>query len=45
MHGHNVFFSQHCLLSAEFVKGKLVEAAYRTDGFLGYFHFNNDGQL
>jgi hypothetical protein len=24
MHGHNIFFAQHCLLSAEFLKGKLV---------------------
>jgi len=45
MHGHNVFFSQHCLLSAEFAKGKLVEGVYRTDGFLGYFHFNSESQL
>ena len=24
MHGHNIFFAHHCLLSAEFSKGKLV---------------------
>lgn len=45
MHGHNVFFAQHCLLSAQFAKGRLVEAVYRTDGFLGYFQFNNESQL
>lgn len=45
MHGHNIFFAQHCLLSAEFVKGKIVEAVYRTDGFLVHLIYNNDGQL
>jgi hypothetical protein len=45
MHGHNIFFGQHCLLSTEFVKGKMIEAVYRTDGFLGHFHFNGEGQL
>ena len=42
MHGHNIFFAQHCLLSAEFNKGKLVEAVYRTDGFLAHLYFNAD---
>ena len=22
LHGHNIFYAQHCLLSAEFFKGK-----------------------
>ena len=34
MHGHNVFFAHHCLLSAEYTKGRITEAVYRTDGFL-----------
>jgi hypothetical protein len=41
MHGHNIFFAQHCLLSAEYVKGRLVEGVYRTDGFLAHFFYNN----
>jgi hypothetical protein len=45
MHGHNVFFAQHCLLSAQFVKGKMVEAVYRTDGFMAHLVFNPDQQL
>ncbi len=45
MHGHNIFFSQHCLLSAEYVKGKMVEAVYRTDGYMAHLAYNNEGQL
>ena len=45
LHGLNLLFSQHCLLSAEFNKGKLVEAVYRTYGFLVYLHFNQDQLL
>jgi hypothetical protein len=45
MHGHNIFFSQHCLLSAEYVKGKIVDAVYRTDGYMAHLSYNNDGQL
>lgn len=45
MHGHNIFYAQHCLLSAEFTKGKISEAVYRTDGFLAHFFFNSDDQL
>jgi len=45
MHGHNVYFSNHCLLSAEYVKGKIIEAVYRTDGFLIHLFYNSDGQL
>jgi hypothetical protein len=45
MHGHNIFFSQHCLLSAEYVKGKIVEAVYRTDGYMSHLTYNSDGQL
>jgi hypothetical protein len=45
MHGHNIFFSQHCLLSAEFSKGKLGEAVYRTDGYLAHLFYNAEGQL
>ena len=43
MHGNNIFFAQHCLISTEYIKGKLVEAVYRTDGYLGHFNFNNEG--
>jgi len=45
MHGHNIFFTHHCLLSAEYIKNKIVEAVYRTDGFLVYINYNADGQL
>lgn len=45
MHGHNIFFSQHCLLSAEYVKGKIVDAVYRTDGYMTHLTYNSEGQL
>ncbi len=45
LHGHNVFFTNSCLLSAEFNKNKLVEGVYRTDGILLAVSYNNDGQL
>jgi len=41
MHGHNVFYAQHCLLSAEYARGRLVEAVYRTDGFMAFMFFNS----
>lgn len=41
MHGHNIFFSQHCLLSAEYVKGKIVDAVYRTDGYMTHINYNS----
>lgn len=45
MHGHNIFFSQHCLLSAEYVKGKIVDCVYRTDGYMAHLYYNSEGQL
>ena len=45
LHGHSILFSQHCILSGEFLKGKLVEGVYRTDGFLLQMELNADGQL
>ncbi len=45
MHGHNIFFSQHCLLSAEYVKGKIAEAVYRTDGYMAHLCYNSEGEL
>ena len=45
MHGHNIFFAQHCLLSAEFNKGKVLEAVYRTDGFMAHLFFSPEQQL
>jgi len=45
LHGHNIIFAQHCLLSTEFVKNKLVEAVYRTDGFLIFLTYNQEGLL
>lgn len=45
LHGHNIIFSHHCLISGDFYKGKLCDIAYRTDGFLGHFLLNNDEQL
>lgn len=45
LHGHNIFFSQHCLVSADFVKNKLVEAVYRTDGFLLMVSYGAEGLL
>ena len=45
LHGHNIFYAQHCLLSAEFFKGKMTEAVYRTDGFLLQAGIGPEGQL
>ena len=45
LHGHNVFFTNSCFLSADYVKNKLVEGVYRTDGFLLVIFYNNEGQL
>jgi hypothetical protein len=45
LHGHNIFFSNCRLLSTEYSKNKLMEAVYRTDGFLLATAYNNDGQL
>jgi hypothetical protein len=45
MHGHYIFFSQYCLLSAEYIKGKIAEAVYRTDGYMTHLTYNSDNQL
>ena len=45
LHGHNIFFAQHCLLSTEFSRGRIIEAVYRTDGFLLHALFNQEGLL
>jgi hypothetical protein len=45
MHGHKIFFSQYCQLSAEYIKGKIAEAVYRTDGYMTHLTYNSDGQL
>lgn len=45
MHGHNIFYSQHCLLSSQYSKGKLMETVYRTDGYLAHLFFNGEQQL
>jgi hypothetical protein len=45
MHGHNIFFAQHCLLSAEYVKGRIADAVYRTDGYMAHLYYNTEGQL
>jgi hypothetical protein len=42
MHGHNIFFNNYGLLSAIFNKNKIVEAAYRTLGFLVFLNYNED---
>ena len=34
-----------CLISSEWNKNKLIEAVYRTDGFLLSLLYNGDGQL
>jgi antitoxin component YwqK of YwqJK toxin-antitoxin module len=45
LHGHNIFFTNSCLLSGEYSKNKLTEAVYRTDGFILIAFYNSDGQL
>ncbi len=45
LHGHNIFYMQHCLLSAQFNKNKITEAVYRTDGFLLLANYNPECQL
>lgn len=45
LHGHNIFFDNYALLSANYNKNKLVELAYRCEGFLVYLNYNNDKQL
>jgi len=45
LHGHNIFFTNYSLLSAEYSKNKLLEAVYRTDGFLLAAYYNGEGQL
>jgi hypothetical protein len=45
LHGHNVFFTDHRVLSAEYNKNRLIEAVYRTEGFLMYLQYANDGVL
>ena len=45
LHGHNIFFMNRCLISSEWNKNKLVEAVYRTDGFLLSLIYNADGLL
>lgn len=42
MHGHNIFIDNYSLLSAIYNKNKVVEAVYRTEGFLVYLNYNND---
>lgn len=41
LHGHNVFFTNSCFLSAEYSKNKLIEGVYRTDGFMLVTFYNN----
>ena len=42
MHGHNVFFDNYNLLSGIFNKNKVIEAVYRTEGFLAYLLYNQE---
>ena len=42
MHGHNVFFDNYTLLSAIFSKNRVLEAVYRTEGFLTFLVYNQD---
>ncbi len=44
-HGHNIFFKNSLFLSAQFLKNKLTEAVYRTDGFMLVTFYNGEGQL
>jgi hypothetical protein len=45
LHGHNIFFDSYGLLSAIYNKNKLVECAYRTEGFLVFLNYNAEGEL
>jgi len=40
MHGHNIFFDNYNLLSGIFNKNRIIEAVYRTEGFLVYLLYN-----
>ena len=45
MHGHNIFFDNYSLLSAIFSKNKVIEAVFRTEGFLIFLVYNQDSEL
>ena len=45
LHGHNIFFSNRCLVSAEYVKNRFSDVVYRTDGFLLSLNYNADQQV
>lgn len=45
LHGHNIFFDNYGLLSAIYNKNKIVEAAYRTEGFLIFLNYTQDKEL
>lgn len=42
LHGHNIFFDNYSLLSAIYNKNKVVEAVYRTEGFMAFLNYNQD---
>ena len=43
-HGHNIFYMENCLISAEFIKNKCKEAVFRIPGFLLFMKYNKDQQ-
>jgi hypothetical protein len=45
LHGHNIFFTDHKILSAEYYKNKIVDCVYRTDGFTLFATYNSEGLL
>lgn len=45
LHGHNIFFTDHRILSAEYYKNRITDCVYRTDGFTLFTVYNSEGLL
>ena len=45
LHGHNVYFNNRRMVSCQYVKNRLSEVVFRTDGFLVNLNYNADRQL
>lgn len=39
-HGHNIYFSENCLISAEFCKNKCKEIVFRIPNYLLFIKYN-----
>lgn len=43
--GHCVFFKNRCLISIDYVRNRIVDLAYRIDGYLLYLKYNDQSKL